>query len=99
MGKRTDQKKLPSGFKHYILKDKLVVPTKKFLYEVSIHKYWKNGYSFYGNKFFESDKLLEIKKPNKFKAYKDYLYEKEISLIGVPYRFIQENNLQLYKEK
>lgn len=50
-----------------------------------------------GSRFFKSDKLLSIKCLSEFKRYKDYLIEKEITLVGAPAKFIRENNLSEYK--
>lgn len=50
-----------------------------------------------GNRFFKSDKLLDIKCHSKFKKCDGYSVEKEITLIGAPYQFIRENNLSEYK--
>lgn len=68
-----------------------------FLYEVCINKYWKWGFCVLGSRFFKTDRLLHIKCRNALKYYKDYVIEKEISLIGAPYEFIRENNLPVYE--
>ena len=73
-----------------------------FLYEICINKYWKYGYCVLGNRFLKTSKPLPIKQTNKFEYRKDYIIEKEISLVGAPCEFIKENNLPMYiknKEK
>lgn len=68
-----------------------------FLYEVCLHKYWKNGYCILGSKFIKSDQLLDIKQANVYKRVDEYLLEKDITLLGVPSSFVEENNLPVYE--
>lgn len=88
-----------SGIKTYVYKEFQVEELPYFLYEISINKYWKNGFCVLGHKFLKSSKLLDIKQNNIFKRYKDYIIEKGISILGVPYDFIRENNLSIYEKK
>lgn len=99
MGRLTVQKKDHFGreFNTYIYNGFRVEIMPYFLYEVCINKYWKNGFCVLGSKFLKTEDLLYIHRTNIFKYYKDYIIEKEISLIGVPYKFIRENNLPVYK--
>lgn len=83
----------------YTYKEYIVEESPAFIYEVSLHKYWKNGYCFLGNKFYKSNKLLNIKQNSIYKRDKNYILEKSISIIGVPVEFIKENKLKLYKSK
>lgn len=83
--------------KTYMYNDFRIEVLPYFLYEVCINKYWKWGFCILRRKFFKSDRLLHIKHFNIFKYYKDYIIEKEISLIGAPYEFIRENNLPAYE--
>lgn len=83
--------------KAYIFKDVLVRAVPYFLYEVCMYKYCSSGFCMLGSRLFRTDKLLNIKKASKLHHYKGYSIEKEISLIGVPYKFIRENNLPEYK--
>lgn len=68
-----------------------------FLYEIRIVKYWKGGFCVLGSQFISTDELLHIKYTNILKHYNNYVIEKEISLMGAPYEFIEENNLPIYK--
>lgn len=97
MGKHINHPKDHSGFNQYIYNGYRVNKTSYFLYEVSIDKYWSNGYSSLGNRYFKSDKLLKFKNPSKVKYFNDYSIRKNITLIGVPITFIQENKLKLYE--
>lgn len=95
MGKLTNQTKDLSGDKYEFEKYTVEIsPT--FIYEVSLHKYWKNGYCFLGNKLYSSNKLLNTK-DNVVTKFDNYFISKEINLIGVPKKFIEDNNLKLYK--
>lgn len=99
MARHIPQMKDRSGqeIKTYLYKGYRVEVSSCFLYEVCINKYWKWGFCMLGNKFFKSDKLLRIKNTKILKYYKDYIIEKEISLIGVPYKFVIENNLPKFE--
>lgn len=83
--------------KSYVFNGLRIEVLPYFLYEVSLHKYWKNGYCLLGTRYFRSDSLLAIKKDRKYKKCKDYIVEKEICLLGAPYGFIRENNLPVYE--
>lgn len=97
MGKLISQTKDLSGIKLYVYNGFRIEELPFFLYEVSINKYWKNGFCVLASKLFKSDKLLNIKKYSKIKRYKDYFIEKSITILGVPFDFIRENNLKLYE--
>lgn len=90
------KKDLSGNKKLYVYLDSKVYEHPKFLYEVSIGKYWKYGYCLLSSTHYESDKLLNISKPNEYKRFKDYMIGKSITLIGVPKYFIEENELKLY---
>lgn len=93
-------KKDPIGqeSEYYLYKGDKIEVFESFLYEVSIHKYWKSGYCLLGSKLFKSDKLLNVKVPHKYKYFKDYIIMKEISLVAAPYKFIRDMKLPIYKE-
>lgn len=98
MGKHIAQMNDLSGSEQFYEYNKeLVEISNTFIYEISLHKYWKNGYCLLGCKFFKSDKLLPIKNNSIYKKYNGYLIEKEITLIKVPKDFI--NELEIYKPK
>lgn len=99
MVKRTCQTNAPSGSKLYNYNGILVEPLSTFIYEITINKYWKNGYCLLGRKLYKADKLLNISKDRIIMKYNDYTIEKEISLIGVPQEFIDEMNLPIYISK
>lgn len=96
MVKHTCQTNDPSGNKLYDYNGILVEPLSTFIYEITINKYWKNGYCQLGRKLYKSDRLLNISNNSIVIKYNDYTIEKEISLIGVPQEFINEMNLPLY---
>lgn len=83
--------------KTYIYNDTRIEVLPYFLYEVCLYKYWQSGFCVLGNRFFKSDKLLDIKCQSKLKKFDGYSVEKEITLVGAPYKFIRENNLSEYK--
>ena len=58
--------------KSYVYNGIRIEVSKFFLYEVSLHKYWKNGYCLLGSKLFKSDKLLNIRGPRVYKRFKEY---------------------------
>lgn len=59
-----------------------------FIYEVSINKYWKNGFCVLGHKFYKSNKLLKTK--DKIRYYDNYIISKEIILLGGPEQFTKD---------
>ena len=83
--------------KSYVYDGIRIEVSEFFLYEVSLHKYWKNGYCSLGSKLFKSDKLLNIRCPRVYKRFKEYTIEKEISLIAAPQEFIIEMGLPVYE--
>ena len=101
MAKHINQTKDHSGNgnKWYKFEGRLIEVLPSFTYEVSLHKYWKNGYCFLGSKLYIADRLLHIKNSSIINNYVGYSIEKEIVLIGVPQEFIEEYNLKLYEPK
>ena len=81
--------------KSYVYNGIRIEVSKFFLYEVSLHKYWKNGYCLLGIKLYKSNKFIPTNRI--CKKYKDYTIEKDIILIAAPYKFIKEKNLPIYK--
>lgn len=69
-----------------------------FVYEVSISKYWKNGYSLLNTKYYKSNKPLNFKRTVLSKEFKNYSIKKEIVLIGVPKEYAIHEHLS-YKKK
>lgn len=99
MAKPILQTKDHSGIKYYIYKEQKIVEFPYFIYELCVYKYWKNGFCILSTKFYKSDDLLNIKKQRKYKYFKEYMIEEEITLVAAPYNFIRENNLPEYKPK
>lgn len=100
MGKHTLQTNDLSGNKKlYEYEGGLVEVLPTFTYEVSLHKYWKNGYCFLGSQLYKADRLLHLKGNCVITKYKGYRIEKEIVLIGVPEEFIKEQQLKIYELK
>lgn len=99
MGKRTHQTSDHSGSKYYEYEEGLVKLLPTFTYEVTLSKYWKNGFCQLGSKFYTADRLLHIKNNRVITKFDGYSIEKEISLVGVPQEFIDEMNLPLYVPK
>lgn len=83
--------------KSYVYNGLRIEVAKFFLYEVSLHKYWRNGYCLLGSKLFRSNKLLNIRCSRIYKRFKEYTIEKEISLIAAPQEFIIEMGLPVYE--
>lgn len=99
MGKRTYQTNDPSGNKYYEYEGVPVELLPTFVYEVTLSKYWKNGYCQLGSKFYRANRLLHIKNNCIVTKFDGYNIEKAISLIGVPQEFVDEMNLSLYVPK
>lgn len=85
----------PSGDEFYLYEENGIKEYDSFIYEVSLHKYWKNGYCLLGIKLYKSNKFIPTNRI--CKKYKDYTIEKDIILIAAPYKFIKEKNLPIYK--
>lgn len=51
------------------------------------------------NKYFTSEKFLDLKEREVLKYYKDYTIERFITLLGAPFSFIEENDLPPYELK
>lgn len=99
MGKRTPQTNDHSGSKFYEYEGGIVELLPTFTYEVTLSKYWNNGFCQLGSKLYKADRLLHIKDNCIVIKYDGYSIEKEISLIGVPQEFADEMNLPLYVSK
>lgn len=72
-----------------------IYPT--FVYELNVYKYWKGGFCQLGSKICKSNKLLNFKKDNIIEKHDGYFIQKEITLIGVPREFVDQNQLKVYK--
>lgn len=96
MGKLICQTNDHSGSKFYKYEDGLVELLPTFTYEVTLSKYWENGFCQLGSKLYRANKLLHIKNNYIITKYEGYYTKKEISLIGVPQEFIDEMHLLLY---
>ncbi len=99
MEKRTHQMSDHSGSKFYEYEGSPVELLPTFVYEVTLSKYWNNGFCHLGSKLYKADRLLHIKDNCIVIKYDGYSIEKEISLIGVPQEFVDEMNLPLYVSK
>lgn len=88
-----------SGYDLYVYEGFKVEILPYFLYELSISKYWKNGYCLISSKFYKIDKPLSIKHYNVFRKFNGYLIGKELTPIGVTQEFANYNNLQKYIPK
>ena len=99
MERRTPRMKGPSGIepKYYVYEEQRIGVFPYFVYEVCLYKYWKNGFCMLGSKFYKSSKLLDIKKQREYKRFKEYMIEREITLVAAPYDFIRENDLPEYE--
>lgn len=99
MGKHICQTNVRSGNKFYKYKGELVELFPTFIYEVTLNKYWENGFCQLESKFYKADRLLHIKNNYIVTKYDGYSIGKEISLVGVPQEFIDEKNLSLFIPK
>lgn len=77
----------------------LISVAPEFIYELSLHKYWENGYCILGSKLYKSSKLLNIEKNFIIKKYKDYTIIKEINLVGAPQSFVDQLEVRNSKKK
>lgn len=96
MEEHINQTSVPSGPERYLFNDFCIEIMPSFVYEVSLHKYWKNGYCFLGNKYYKSDRLLKLRSISETKVYDGYRIVKEIMLLGAPEGFIREMGLPIY---
>lgn len=96
MGEPTNQTSCPSGPEQYVFNGTCIKIAPCFIYEVSAHKYWKNGYCFLGDKYYKSDRLLRISSSHKVSIFNGYKIVKEIVLLGAPEGFIKEMGLPLF---
>lgn len=94
MGKRICPPKGPIGLFDY--NGIGVEECPKFTYEITVHKYWKGGFCLLGSRICTFDNLLPLKKDTIITKYKNYYIKKEITLIGVPKSFIEENQLNKF---
>lgn len=94
-----ESQNVPSGTepKYYVYEEQRIGVFPYFVYEVCLYKYWKNGFCVLGSKFYKSSKLLDIKKQREYKRFKEYIIEREITLVAAPYDFIRENDLPEYE--
>ena len=99
MEKHTNQTNVLSGNKFYEYEGNLVELFPTFKYEITLNKYWENGFCQLESKFYKAKRLLHIKHICIIIKYKGYHIEKKISLVGVPQEFINEMNLSLYTSK
>lgn len=91
-----DQTNFPSGPKRYIFNNQVISVAPYFIYEVSLHKYWKGGYCYLGNKLYKSGQILHISKSVQVQKFKDYTLSKEVILLGAPEGFIKEMGLPIF---
>ena len=54
----------PSGDEFYLYEENGIKEYDSFIYEVSLHKYWKNGYCLLGIKLYKSNKFIPTKTSN-----------------------------------
>lgn len=64
-----------------------------FLYEITIGKYWEEGYSVLSSRQVKSGSVIPIKRSSEIKNFGDYSIEKTIILLGAPLGFIEELKL------
>lgn len=91
MGKRINPQKDLSG-EFYNYKGMPVEVMSDFVYEVIIGERFDNGYALLNKKLYKTKNPLQIKKSLIISKNK----EKDITLIGVPKKFIEDNQLKLY---
>lgn len=94
MVKHTNQENIPIG---HIFDNQIIEVMPYFIYEISLNKYWKNGYCVLAHKFYKSNKLLNIS--DEIKHYDDYIISKEIVLLGAPENFIKDLPIYQLKKK
>lgn len=80
----------------YDLNGKPIELSDSYIYEVNLGKYWKNGYSTLGTKYYTAINPLHFKKTCSIEKFDDYQIIKEITLIGVPMEYIKRKKLKVY---
>ena len=93
MVKRTSTEHSHSGTYRY--EDTQIEVFPFFLYEVNLWVRWKNGCSMLGSRFIKSNKFIPKIVQNR--KMKSYTIEKDITLIGAPLSFMQEEHLLPYE--
>ena len=87
------------NFVWYDLNGKPVELSDCYIYEVNLGKYWKQGYSTLGTKYYKTFNLLHFKRTCTIEKYEGYQIIKEITLIGVPMDYIKRKKLKVYTPK
>lgn len=72
--------------------------TPNFVYEIIVHKIYKDRAELVNSKFFSSVKKLKIKKDIKIIRKTDHVISKQIFWIGAPEEYIVSNNLKLFEK-
>lgn len=99
MGKRTDHTKDLFGPDLYSYYGVPIRSYSIFLYEISIYKYWKDNFELLSKRILKVEGPLSIKIHNKIEYHKDYVIEKEITLLAAPIDFIRDLNLPIWIKK
>lgn len=100
MGKHIPPMKDHSGDKVlYEYEEGLVESLPTFTYELCLYKIWKKGYCQLDSRVFKTNELIRIKNNSIITRFDGFIIEKEISLIGVPEKFINDMNLKIYIPK
>lgn len=72
--------------------------TPEFVYEITVHKIYKDRAELVNSKLFSSPKKLHIKKDVIIIRKLDHVISKQISWIGAPENYILSNNLKTYEK-
>lgn len=65
-----------------------------FIYEVVIESIMSDRFELLGTKYYSSSKLLKLNTDYKLYKLKDRFLSKSITLVGVPEKYINDNNLE-----
>lgn len=68
-----------------------------FLYEVCLYRTSPDRVSMLSNRYYTSDRILNVKEVEVVKRFKNFSIERFITLLGAPISFIEENNLPIYE--
>lgn len=70
-----------------------------FLYEVDLYFISPRRANMLSNRYYTSDRLLNVKDVEVVKRFKNFNIQRFITLLGAPISFIEENNLPIYESK
>lgn len=83
----------------YRYQDSQIEVLPYFLYEVNLYFISPSKANMISNRYYTSDKFLNVKEVEVIKRFKNFNIQRFITLLGAPISFIEENNLPIYEPK